>query len=254
MHAMGDWVAAGGMGGELLVRRRAAGGLALATTVAPGADGGGITNGVELSVGGSGRLRAVLSSNDCALREVDVATGRVSARVDLGHPVNFAAACAAAPDLCVVAGDSREGAVVDLREDPAGGPAVRLLGHEDFNFAAAWHPAGHLVATGGQDLSARVYDLRRGGGECAHRLGARMAAIRSLHFSSDGALLAAAEAADFVHLQSVADWGARQEVDFFSEVSGAGFSPSGDALFVGLAEPAFGGVLEFQRHPLSAGD
>jgi WD40 repeat protein len=40
---------------------------------------------------------------------------------------------------------------------------MQLGGHRDFSFAAAWHPSGHLLATGNQDSTTRVWDLRSPG-------------------------------------------------------------------------------------------
>jgi WD40 repeat protein len=79
-------------------------------------------------------------------------------------------------------------------------------------------------------------------------LGGRIGAVRGLRFSPDGRFLAAAEAADFVHVYDAATAVcAEQEVDLFGEVAGAAFSPDGEALFVSVADRTYGGVLEFRR-------
>ncbi len=59
-----------------------------------------------------------------------------------------------------------------------------------------------IVATGNQDKTVRVWDLRYHKTALAVLQG-RMGAIRSLRFSSDGRFLAAAEPADFVHVYDV---------------------------------------------------
>ena len=64
----------------------------------------------------------------------------------LGWPVNFAATNPHKPIVAVV-GDHPE---AQLREAGTGNLVSRLMGHADFSFAAAWHPAGHLLATGNQ--------------------------------------------------------------------------------------------------------
>jgi hypothetical protein len=38
---------------------------------------------------------------------------------------------------------------------------ARLHGHRDFSFAAAWHPGGVLLASGNQDATALLWDVRR---------------------------------------------------------------------------------------------
>lgn len=100
--------------------------------------------------------------------------------------------------LCVV-GDDPDALVVDV---DTGRTTHVLQGHYDYSFAAAWHPEGHVVATGNQDKTLRVWDLRYHA-EALAVLEGSMAAIRSLQFSSDGRFLAAAEPADFVHVYDV---------------------------------------------------
>ncbi len=38
---------------------------------------------------------------------------------------------------------------------------ARLQGHQDFSFAAAWHPGGVLLATGNQDTTTLLWDVRK---------------------------------------------------------------------------------------------
>ena len=35
-----------------------------------------------------------------------------------------------------------------------------LRGHLDYSFAAAWHPGGTYLATGNQDTTTRIWDIR----------------------------------------------------------------------------------------------
>lgn len=96
-------------------------------------------------------------------------------------------------------GDDPDALIVDA---DTGRTTHELQGHYDYSFAAAWHPYGHVVATGNQDKTLRVWDLRFAAHSLAVLEGS-MAAIRSLQFSSDGRFLAAAEPADFVHVYDV---------------------------------------------------
>jgi hypothetical protein len=78
-----------------------------------------------------------------------------------------------------------------------------------------------------------------------------MGAVRSTRFSPDGRLLAVAEAADFVHIYNV-DGGLRQmqEIDVFGEISGISFSPGGEMFFVGVSDPIYNSVMQYQiRRP-----
>lgn len=152
----------------------------------------------------------------------------------------------ASPDgkLVAVLGDSRDCLLADSQ---SGREVATLRGHRDYSFASAWHPDGRVVATGNQDATCRLWDVRDTS-EPVAVLGGRIGAVRGLRFSPDGRFLAAAEAADFVHVYDAATAVcAEQEVDLFGEVAGAAFSPDGEALFVSVADRTYGGVLEFRR-------
>ena len=61
--------------------------------------------------------------------------------------VNFAAACPSNDSLVAVVGDDPVAQLTDLK---SGKQVLPLKGHWDYSFAAAWHPDGHLLATGNQ--------------------------------------------------------------------------------------------------------
>ena len=124
---------------------------------------------------------------------------------------------------------------------------AKMEGHLDFSFAAAWHPNGCVFATGNQDTTTRLWDVRHLGQSLAVLRG-RMGAIRSLRFSADGRFLAAAEPADFVHVYDASSgFRETQVLDHFGETAGMGFSPDGEALFIGVADLTYGSVLEYSR-------
>jgi hypothetical protein len=88
--------------------------------------------------------------------------------------------------LCLV-GDACDALLLDA----GSGKAVSTLrGHRDHLFAAAFSPCGVLVATGGQDRSARVWDVRRTD-RALHVLPAARGAVRALVYSRGGRWLAA---------------------------------------------------------------
>ena len=145
--------------------------------------------------------------------------------------------------LMAVLGDSSDCLLADSQ---SGREIAALRGHLDYSFASAWHPDGRVLATGNQDATCRLWDARNLSGPLAVLPG-RIGAVRGLRFSPDGRFLAAAEAADFVHVYDAAAGYAEQEVDLFGEVAGAAFSPDGEALFVSVADRTYGGVLEFRR-------
>jgi WD40 repeat protein len=112
-------------------------------------------------------------------------------------------------------------------------------------------------------MTTRVYDMRY------HKkslvtLPAVLGAIRSVRFSDDGAFLAAAEPADFVHVYDIRSgfvdktvnskkWGEgafrSQVIDFFGEIAGISFTPDGaDSLYIGNAGLFFFPLLYYSRH------
>ncbi|RRT65328.1 hypothetical protein B296_00013125 [Ensete ventricosum] len=115
-----------------------------------------------------------------------------------------------------------------------------LRGHLDFSFASAWNPDGYTIATGNQDKTCRVWDVRNPSKSLAVLRG-NLGAIRSIRFTSDGQFMAMAEPADFVHIFDVrSGYNERQELDFFGEISGISFSPDAEALFVGVWDRSYG--------------
>lgn len=63
--------------------------------------------------------------------------------------------------------------------------------HHDYSFTCCYSPDGTTLATGNQDKTTRIYDVRNLS-QSLHVLGANVGAIRSLHYSNDGKWLAMA--------------------------------------------------------------
>ncbi|TVU25473.1 hypothetical protein EJB05_27971, partial [Eragrostis curvula] len=115
------------------------------------------------------------------------------------------------------------------------------------SFASAWSPDGQTFATGNQDKTCRIWDVRNLS-KSLHVLRGNLGAIRSIHFTSDGQFMSMAEPADFVHIYDVkSDYNRSQELDFFGEISGMSFSPDTDTLFVGVWDRTYGSLLQFGR-------
>lgn len=241
-HAAPPWRAGGGGVGNALGGGQA--GLLHASRIASQEDG--ITNTIELCASGpcGGGASVVASNNDAHVRLFDAGGMRLAAAYRFPWAVNCTAVSPCGT-LAAVVGDHPSAALLDLR---SGANVATLAGHLDFSFAAAWHPGGTLLATGSQDTTARVWDVRSPR-HALHVLKGRMSAVRSLRFSPDGSCLVIAEAADFVHLiacgGSQPAFAREQVIDLFGEVAGVSFSPDGDSLFVGVADMTYGSLLEF---------
>ncbi|KAJ2825205.1 hypothetical protein GGI24_003224, partial [Coemansia furcata] len=186
-----------------------------------------------------GARRILAAQNSGVLRQLDVQRLEVVGTVPFAWAVNCSATTRDATLDCVV-GDSVDTVLLDRRRQRP--EVARLSGHRDFSFACAFSPDGRLVATGSQDSSARVYDVRWPQQPLAALCG-YMGAMRIVAFSGDGRFLMAAEPADYVHIYDVATLALAQDIEFMGETSGAAFSPDANCLFVGISDALHGSGL-----------
>ncbi|GAB2225594.1 hypothetical protein Droror1_Dr00006391 [Drosera rotundifolia] len=104
-----------------------------------------------------------------------------------------------------VLGDSVDGLVVDAQSGK--------------------YPNSQILATGNQNMTCRLWDMRNMTESLAILKG-RMGAIRDIKFTSNGHFMAMAEPADFIHIFHVNAGNKReQEIDLFGEIAGISFSP-----------------------------
>lgn len=185
------------------------------------------------------------ANNDAQVRVFDAENFACLNRFSFDWSVNNTSV---SPDgkLVSVLGDSAECLMADAQSGKVVG---NLKGHLDYSFASAWHPDGQILATGNQDTTCRLWDIRNLSESIAVIKG-RMGAIRAVKFSSDGRFMAMAEPADFVHVfDTKSGYVHGQEIDMFGEIAGISFSPDAEALFVGVSDRTYGSLLEFnQRH------
>lgn len=299
----GRLLVAAGFGGELVVKDLARGRLLHYSLLTH--DENAITNAVQLVDGtgaGTDGDRLLTASNDCVVRLFDTerlgggdgvgrggggggdtnagGTGAPVAAYKLDWAVNAVAQQPRGGKLFAAVGDALSAVLLD---SASGKTVATLGGHTQFSFAVSWHPDGHLFATGSQDHTCRVWDVRMissaapvplatgaaggvgggGGGDGSPVLAvlyAHLGPIRSVAFSPCGRFLGLAEPRDFVHVYDVAGGGAgggggggglpfgrAQEIDLFGEVGGLAWSPDGDALFVGIHDVTYGSLMEFHR-------
>jgi WD40 repeat protein len=178
---------------------------------------------------------------------MDLATCKVLATHELPWAVNYTAVRPSSGPggrIMALVGDDTAAVLLDVA---SGRKVAELHGHMDYSFAVAWHPDGNLFATGNQDTTSLVWDVR-----CLrqplHMLRGEMSAIRSLRWSPDGRFLAMAEPADFVHVFDVQQGFAQaQVVDLFGEVAGVSFTPDSDALFVSVSDMTYASLMQFDR-------
>ncbi|KAG2453208.1 hypothetical protein HYH02_002531 [Chlamydomonas schloesseri] len=207
----------------------------------------GITNGLEIYTDRCAGTVVMAANNDAQLRLFAAAAGEGSLRLLARWPYEWAvnyATVRPGSSLAAVVGDDPATLISDVHN---GVTVAKLEGHRDFSFAAAWHPGGTLLATGNQDTTALLWDIRNTRSPLT-RLAGRMGAVRSLRFSPDGRFLAMAEPADFVHVYDVAaGFMDCQEHDFFGEIAGVAFSPDSSSMFVGVSDLTYASLMQLQR-------
>ncbi|GAV59274.1 WD40 domain-containing protein [Cephalotus follicularis] len=232
---------AGGFQGELVCKSLNQSGVAFCTKITTGENA--ITNAVDVYRSSNGSLRVMTANNDAQVRVFDAENYACLNQFSFDWSIN---STSVSPDgkLLAVLGDSTECLIADTQSGKVTGS---LKGHLDYSFSSAWHPDGQILATGNQDTTCRLWDIRNLSKSLAVLKG-RMGAIRAVKFTADGRFLAMAEPADFVH---VFDTDSRfvkcQEIDIFGEIAGIAFSPDTEALFVGVADRTYGCLLEFSR-------
>ncbi|KAL0282502.1 UNVERIFIED_CONTAM: putative WD repeat-containing protein C2A9.03 [Sesamum angustifolium] len=241
MTVKDNLMVAGGFQGELICKYIDQPGVAFCTKIST--DENAITNAVDIYCNPSGATRVMTANNDAQVRVMDAVNFTCLNRFTFPWSVNNTSV---SPDgkLLAVLGDSPECLIADAQSGKVIG---NLKGHLDYSFASAWHPDGRVLATGNQDTTCRLWDVRNLSESIAVLKG-RMGAIRAVKFTSDGRYMAMAEPADFVHIfDTQSDYLKGQEIDLFGEIAGISFSPDTEALFVGVADRTYGSLLEFNR-------
>ncbi|KAK9465519.1 WD40-repeat-containing domain protein [Lipomyces arxii] len=190
--------------------------------------------------------KALFSCNDSTVRTLDLNTNKMVQCVELPFAVNCSAT---SPDstLRVVVGDAKEARVISASR---GEKVMSLYGHQDYSFACAWSPDGHTVVTGNQDMTCRVYDVRRSD-RAVHVIGAQLDSVRSVKFDSTGRQLLMAETVDYVSVVETGMYTRGQVLEFWGGVSGAGFCAESEyedeSLWVGVYDQLVGGMMHFER-------
>ena len=229
LSAKNDLVAAGGFFGELACFSVKPDCEDSAVTGFSTGEPQGIVNYVEIEKTRSGSDVLSVSNNDEKVRIISIVPGF---HTDLQIALPWAPNCSRmSPDkriICVV-GDSIETRLYDAVR---GDQLYKLKHHNDYSFACAWSPCGMYLATGNQDKTANIYDVRNLGVPL-HTIAAKMGAIRNLQFSNDSKILCMAEQVDFLHLIDVgSDFQKCQVIDMFGDISGFCLTENDDSLFV----------------------
>uniref|UniRef100_A0A7S3ED33 Anaphase-promoting complex subunit 4 WD40 domain-containing protein n=1 Tax=Rhodosorus marinus TaxID=101924 RepID=A0A7S3ED33_9RHOD len=242
--AIENLVMAGGLHGEVVVKDLNRNSIVFADHISTRSDP--ITNAIDCHWSPQGQLVMMTSNNDGKIRMFDTESFSVFNTIRMGFAVNHATRQPNGGKLLCVAGDHEDGRLVDV---DTGKPEVILRGHIRNMFATAWHPDGSIIATGNEDNTCRIWDVRNPARQLGPCLPGFFGAIRSLRFTNDGKFLIMSDNSDYVYIYLVGDmdFQRKQEIDLFGLVSGVTVSPDDELLTVGVVHKAAGRLLEFER-------
>ncbi|KAI7870236.1 hypothetical protein BDF14DRAFT_1776318 [Spinellus fusiger] len=211
---------------------------------APTQDPYGTTNHLDIVDLNRGGLTAAISGNDQTTYLVNLGTMVIEQYIKFKFPVNNTAVSPNKKLICAV-GDSTRTSIADIN---TGREIISINDHSDFSFSCCWSPDGMTLATGNQDKTTRVYDIRNTS-RVLHLLGAEIGTIRSLQYSSDGKYLVAAEPIDYVHVYDVkSGYRSNQIINLFGSIAGVSLTSDSQALFIANSNDDIGqGIYEFHQ-------
>lgn len=138
-----------------------------------------------------------------------------------------------------------------------------LYGHDDFGFSIAWHPNGQLLATGNQDKTCKIWDLRyvrngqdsfsnSGEAYCLKTLDTLVGASAHIKFIGEGGeMLGFSETIDHIQIFDTKTFTFHQDIDIFGEITG--WDTYNDRLFIGLKEDNISCLMEYQLNKSQGG-
>lgn len=128
-----------------------------------------------------------------------------------------------------------------------------LEGHRDYNFAVKFL-SGFQVATGSQDLTTRIWDIRQPQQQL-HLLPSRSFAVSALDFSPQTQQLYALESIGYLNVYAIEGGSVvHQWFSYPSVMTGISLSPSQEKLFLGLRRGVlvdFSGIVVFNANARS---
>jgi WD40 repeat protein len=210
----------------------------------------GITNHVSI-LGKSSKTpgRVIFASNDFYVREFDVQTSKFLNCDKYQWAVNCSAYNPRNSNMRLLVGDSIMGLVVDAAANKT---IATLSGHSDYGFACSWSSDGYTLATGNQDGTCRVFDIRNTSKAVQVISSQLFGAIRSLTFDSSGRFLAFSEPIDYVTiLDANANYEKGQVIELYGDIGGIGFTEGAyggcQYLTIGNCDENFGGIFQYER-------
>jgi len=149
--------------------------------------------------------------------------------------------------MLLTVGDHKDVEFWDLRSNQR---VLILSGHKDHAFTADWSPNNeNQCATGSQDCTCRIWDIRKDQKQELTILPAKVGSVYSLRYSRNGEYLAFGEMMDYVQIYHVpTNYECFQEIDCFGQIVGVDFDPSEDTLFFGVRINSNEGIFEYRAN------
>jgi WD40 repeat protein len=192
--------------------------------------------GLRLIVGGNGKWMRFfdIDGADTPSREIPVDTFVNHFSIDKNR------------EKMAVCYDAKE---VDLYDLKTGQKITQLVGHDDFGFSSDFRDDGVTLATGNQDLTTRIWDLRKSE-EARVVLPSSRNNVGVVKFLKGGAYMAIGESMNYFNLYHWDNWSVREELDYFGQFAGFDWiGDSHDSLFIGFQHyyvDLVGGILELK--------
>lgn len=191
------------------------------------------------------------SCNDCTVKIWDLQQMKPKSNMQFKEPINIAQV---SPDgnLLGVYGDCIQAEILDMR---SGKLIASIFGHDDFGFSLAWHPSGKLMATGNQDKTCKIWDLRYIKNfdqsfscepYCLKTIDCLVGASAHIKFIGSDKM-AFSETIDHIQVFDTATFTEHQDIDMFGEITG--FDVYGNKMYIGVKEdPNLSCIMEYQEN------
>jgi WD40 repeat protein len=203
-----------------------------------------INNFITMEENSTGGVWVVNGSNDKKIRIFDINSMEMPLTIiPFDDPVNFVS-LSPNKQLALVMTDNVDGYIFDFTSNKI---VKTLKGHLDFGFTGDWNPNGIQVATGNQDVTCRVWDIRNESKEI-QTLQGEVGCILNVKYANGGDSLVCGENMDFVNIYDVRkDYEYYQQIDVFGEIAGTALDMiTGDYLYIMVHIKEYGGIFEFK--------
>lgn len=194
----------------------------------------------------------LFSTNDSHLITTDLTTLYVKSCIEFPWAINSVSMNPLNHSLKLIVGDNINSFILDDRVDHFK-PVNILTGHKDFSFACDWSHNGMSIATGNQDSTMRLYDIRNLSENMYCLDGEIESSIRNVKFNYNDSSLAFSESIDYVNIVDLNSFeegkGSKQVITLFGKVIGLDFTNyddgNGELLTIGVCDDAIGGILQY---------